>query len=402
MRNHWKFSILLVSILIILLFLPGAIIAQDPLRSPEVYSLFLDWLNGKSMGLVTLRVVPVDENGSLVSDVFVFYLHNFTDYWYKQRSERIYEGKSQNIAVKLWRLLDRFNNWKEQEFTIVVVGKNYFGTKLIKIKPEKPLLSLEEKVVVGKIQRQKKLGFYNGKSKSLIQGPLPDYEVATATELTNAVQLHTIQGIAARIHFFYGNYLYFSQKSRAIEWDPNENEIYIEYDWTITGAKATPCGDQDLPTVSISDGDKRWVQVYVHYKYERWPAGISAGRYVYYELETPVDFGGWKFGDSIDCSLCEGKPSGWYEGYPQGTRIPISRPLGPGIEQIETTGAKVTFSVSYGYVTVTVELWKEISNGTNTSPPALEITSVNWQNKTLYAFEAGSNWKIIHFTWTPP
>ncbi|MEM0219261.1 MAG: hypothetical protein QW314_04625 [Thermoproteota archaeon] len=395
-----SFKLVLIVMLLALFFLPGIIVAQDPLRSPEVYSLFLDWLSGKSMGLATLKVVPVDENGNIVVDNFVFYLHNFTSYTSKLRSERIYEGSSQNIVVKLWRLLDRFNKWQEQEFTVVVVSKNYFGTKLIKIVPEKPLLSLEEKVVVSGIKKQEKFGFSNGKTKSLIQGPPSSYEVQTSTELTNAVQLHTIQGVTARVVFSSGNYLYFSQKSRLIGWDPASDSIVVESDWQISGAKDTPCLN-DLATASISNGDKRWIKVCVNYKYERWPA-TGALPYNYYEIETPVDFGGGSFGDSISCSYCGGKPSGQLFGYPQGTPTPFSISLGPGIQQIETTGAKVTFSVSYGYVAVTVELWKEISNGTNTTPPKIEVTNVNWQANNLYAFDAGSDWKILHFTWNPP
>ncbi|MGB9760538.1 MAG: hypothetical protein ACPLZG_11985, partial [Thermoproteota archaeon] len=92
----------------------------------------------------------------------------------------------------------------------------------------------------------------------------------------------------------------------------------------------------------MSNGDKRWVKVRVNYKYERWPT-TGALPYNYYELETPTDFGGWDWGDSISCSLCEGKPSGKVYGYSKGTPTPFSITLGPGINQIETTGAKVIF-----------------------------------------------------------
>jgi len=397
--SNKKFTVLLASVFIVILFfLPGVILAQDPLRSPEIYSLFLDWLNGKSMGLVSLRIVPVDENGNVVNDDFSYYVHNFTDYWSKEKSERIYEGNSQNVAVKLWRLLDRWNNWKEHEFTIVVVGKNYFGSKLISIIPEKPLLSREEKVVVSKIVKQEKFGSYvSGESKSLIQGP-PPYEVQITNELTNAIQLHTIPGITAYVSFISGNYLYFSQKSRLIEWNPASDSIVVDVDWQTAGAKEAICGN-DVNTLTLSNGDKRWIKVYVNYKYERWPTGTP---YNYYELETPTDFGGWTWGDSISCSLCGGKPSGKVYGYLKGTPTPISIPLGPGINSIETIGATVTFSVSYGPVSVSVELWKEVTSGTAASPPKIVVSSINWQGNNLYAFDAGSEWKIVHFTWNPP
>ncbi|MEM1715263.1 MAG: hypothetical protein QXE91_05750, partial [Thermofilaceae archaeon] len=63
-----------------LLLLPGAIVAQDPLASPEVYQLFLDWLSGRSMALITFNIEPVDQDGRPVSDQFMVFIHNFTRY----------------------------------------------------------------------------------------------------------------------------------------------------------------------------------------------------------------------------------------------------------------------------------------------------------------------------------
>ncbi|MEM3026087.1 MAG: hypothetical protein QXP19_01055, partial [Thermoproteota archaeon] len=109
----------------------------NPLESPEVYSLFLDWLSGKSMGLINFKVVTVDENGTQIPMVmdndFTVYVHNFTYTlhrmpWSEEMNRRI-ESKLPSFTIKVWRLLDRYTgDWMVHEYTIVVTSRNYFGT----------------------------------------------------------------------------------------------------------------------------------------------------------------------------------------------------------------------------------------------------------------------------------
>lgn len=278
------------------------------------------------------------------------------------------------------------------EYTIVITSENYFGTKLIRVKPDKPIKNVEVKVTVG----EKDLS--NAPTSNTMNEPPPRYEIQWKTELTNGVQLHTIQGVTASIKFRIGNYLFFSQKARHIHWDIETGKIIVDYDWVISGDKET-AGNNDVETGSLSNGERRWVKVYVNYKYERWP---DTTPYNYYELLTPVKFGGWEWGDSISCSLCGGSISGNYYGYPSSCPLPIEIPLGDGVQEIESFGASVSLAVSYGPITVQIEVWKEVSKGSNNYPPSVKISSVSWQANTLYAFDAGSMWKIIHFTWNQP
>jgi len=83
------------------LAIPGFVAAQNPLASPEVYALFLEWLEGKSKALVTFRVSAVDGEGRPVSDRFTVYVHNFTEYWRKPSSERVYAGPLQPIPLRI-------------------------------------------------------------------------------------------------------------------------------------------------------------------------------------------------------------------------------------------------------------------------------------------------------------
>ncbi|MDW8034622.1 MAG: hypothetical protein RMI79_06815, partial [Nitrososphaerota archaeon] len=53
------------------------------------------------------------------------------------------------IIVRTWRIMDNItNDWVEQEYVIIVITKNYFGSRLIKVKPDKPFIDIEVKVHV--------------------------------------------------------------------------------------------------------------------------------------------------------------------------------------------------------------------------------------------------------------
>jgi hypothetical protein len=396
------------------LAVPGLVAAQNPLASPEVYALFLEWLEGKSKALVTFRVSAVDGEERPVSDRFTVYVHNFTEYWRKPSSERVYAGPLQPIPLRIWRLLNRFNEWVEHEYTIVLVGARYFGAKLVRVKPEKPLLTVDVEVPVSEVKAPAggRIGCAlpgarasSSASSACVpcSGP-PYHDVRETSQLTNAIQLHTIPGVEAYISFKIGNYLYFDQRYRSLwlYYDYNAGTCCFEpaTDWQTSGSKPAMCGN-DVNTGSLADGAKRWVKVGVTYRYELWLAE-QAPAYYYYELLTPVDFGGASWGDDISCSLCGGKPTGGTYPYARGTPTPITIRLGPGIDQVEAWGADVTVQVIYGPVTVTVHVWYKVDRGEAGEPPKLVISRVNWQADNLYAFDAGTGWKVVHFTWTPP
>ncbi|MEM2616499.1 MAG: hypothetical protein QXL64_03150 [Thermofilaceae archaeon] len=390
---------------LVLLLLPGAIVAQDPLASPEVYQLFLDWLSGRSMALITFNIEPVDQDGRPVSDQFMVLIHNFTRYGSKSMSERI-EAKGLRHSIRIWRLLNIFNEWEEHEYTIVLAGSEYFGAKLVRIRPEKPIMELRVKIPVERVGKPaaKAQSIIEAQSSSCVPcaSRPPDSETKTVTALTKALQVHTINGVTVYVKFYSGNYLYFSQKARhfSVYTPPGQGTCcYSFQNWITTGDKLTPC-DNDVATTSLSNGESRWLLVYVTYKYERWlyrtdPAPV----FYYYELVTPISFGGYSWGESKQCTLCGSQPSGWIRGYPKGTPTPIQIDLGEGTQEVEEIGARVTFTVSYGPVTVSVELWKKIERGGSYTPPKLVISSIQWTGDILYAFDADSGKKIIYFTW---
>jgi hypothetical protein len=249
---------------------PGLVAAQSPLASPEVYALFLEWLEGKSKALVTFRVSAVDGRGKPVSDRFTVYVHNFTEYWQKARSERVYASPLQPVPLRIWRLLNRFNEWVEHEYTIVLVGARYFGAKLVRVKPEKPLLAVDVEVPVSEVRAPASgrvgralPGARAASSASSAYVPCsgpPGHDVRVTSQLTNAIQLHTIPGVEAYISFKIGNYLHFDQRYRLLwlSYDSYAGTCCFEpgTGWQTSGSKPTRCIN-DVNTGSLADGAKK-------------------------------------------------------------------------------------------------------------------------------------------------
>ena len=112
-------------------------------------------------------------------------------------------------------------------------------------------------------------------------------------------------------------------------------------------------------------------------------------------IVTPVEFGGRILGDDISCSLCGGDPVGESYPYQQGAQeLPIGIPIGPGVQDVEVYGIGISFSVSYGPVSLTVEPWKEVTQGTASERPRLKVDVTTWYKQYLVKFDDNTKWKI--------
>ncbi|MEM2261758.1 MAG: hypothetical protein QXK24_04830 [Ignisphaera sp.] len=104
------------------------------------------------MGLIRLNIVPIDDRGYIVEDGpslqegFTVYVHNYTGFVRKPADEKVCMGRGP-ITIRAWRVIDIVtNDWMEQEYVVVVVTKNYFGSRLIRVKPDKPVMDIEVRV----------------------------------------------------------------------------------------------------------------------------------------------------------------------------------------------------------------------------------------------------------------
>ncbi|MBO3800029.1 MAG: hypothetical protein FGF52_03095 [Candidatus Brockarchaeota archaeon] len=110
----------------------------------------------KNFGLINFYIIPVDDNeniiveGTTLEDGFTVYVHNYTGFFRKPVEGRINEGKNP-VPVRVWRVVDNLTgDWVEQEYVIVLITQNYFGTGLIKVKPDKPVMNIQVKIRVSK------------------------------------------------------------------------------------------------------------------------------------------------------------------------------------------------------------------------------------------------------------
>lgn len=266
----------------------------------------------------------------------------------------------------------------------------------------KPIKLLTELIVKVKVQPLKDDGLKS--TIPTLYQPLARIsleETRTNSTWMPAIQLHTIPGISASVRTEAGNYLYYSQKSGIL--DLSNTPIT---NWNIDGDKITQtwCGGT---TPSISNGDKRWAEAYVYYRYERW---LCMGGYyeniTYWkeEIVTPVEFSTIRIGENtISCSRCGGAWAGYVMSWQKDSRD-IYYMLGSGIAQIEKYGISLSFTVAYGPVSLTVELWYEISQGTASAPPKILISVETWYKNWLIGFDDNTGKKVVHWTWndTPP
>jgi len=296
----------------------------------------------------------------------------------------------------------------------VLVGERYYGAKLVRVKPEKPLLTVDVEVLVSEVKAPTggRVGCAlpgaraasSASSACLPCSSPPGYYTITKTELTNAIQLRTIPGVETYILFRGESYLYFDQKARHLwlSYDPNTGVCCFEpgTNWLSFGPKAAWCRN-DVNTAPISNGGKKWVKVGVTFRYELWPAEGELPVHRYYEILTPAEFGGIAWGDDISCSLCGGKPTGHYAGYLCGTPTPIAIAL-RGTGDVEAWGTNVTVQTVYRSVTIPVNVWRKADQGEASEPIKIVISRIEWRAENLYVFDAGTNWKVVHFTWIPP
>jgi hypothetical protein len=108
------------------------------------------------IGLINFEVIPVNEgrgmleDGPLVDEGFTVYVNNYTGFWRKPVEGKNHTGRTP-VPVKVWRIIDHSkNDWIEQEYVITVVTKNYFGSKLVRVKPDKPIMNIHVRIHVSR------------------------------------------------------------------------------------------------------------------------------------------------------------------------------------------------------------------------------------------------------------
>ena len=402
-----RLLISLSAILTILTVIPNLVFGVN--GSSVLYQLFLDWLAGKSSGILKVNVVPVGEDGTPMGDNFIVRVHNFTDYELRPHSEVVYLGMSTTFSLKVSRLLLRRGTqygerrlrliYAYHEYTVFVVSDDlkWQGAKLFRVEPARPLTEITVEVEMKPLNLRPQNGTITEPQLEKSGNP-PTIRseliyVSHSYTWMPGIQLHSIGGVDVWVRVEAGNYLFFSGKRRYLDSWYNPTT-----DWLPDGDKITK-SLSGWTSTKVSDGEKRWIEVWVKYRYELWGIYMQWPDVWYLELVYPISFDGARWGDTITCGLCDGDPIGNTAPFGEGIDPPVSKDLGPGLEEIELYGIKLGIAAYYGPITVYVELWKEIQIGKATSPPKLYVDWAVWQKDYLVLFDDDSEWKIVHIAW---
>ncbi|MGQ9479625.1 MAG: hypothetical protein ACUVQ0_06420 [Thermoproteota archaeon] len=141
----------------------------------------------ESLGIINLNIIPINEDGEVIIDGstmdegFTVYVHNYAGFLRKPVDGVIHKGRN-IVRVKAWRIFNHFTgDWVEQEYIVMVVTKNYFGTTLAKIRPDKPIMNIELRV---KMDRKDTYGrsLEDYSTQLIKQLPLPPASTNTIEE----------------------------------------------------------------------------------------------------------------------------------------------------------------------------------------------------------------------------
>ena len=355
---------------------------------------------------VVLHLEPVDEEGRPVKGTFTVIIFNVTRSWLERKHsdlvDMVYIGSERTVVLKVFRnrrppLYPCYSRpdtttyiWEDHQYIVHMLNERYSGGAVVLITPSEPYIERTVRVVVHR--NPVAVPAY---SPMPYQGLYCEEAVDTRAPLP-AVQVHSIVGVSVYLVFKRGNYLFYTARCRYI-WEDLARGETSKSPWLSLGPMATFSEDETM-LGPMTNGAKRWLGVDVKYRYERWLTAWGSGWLLHIENVYPVSFGGGFWTDYIRCPYCGGKVVGDYKHW----TAPLHHAkvwLEPGVPEVEVFNLVVRFSLSYGPITITVELWKLVGRGLNAEPPHLEIRVSYWYGDELYAFDAGSGWKIVHFTW---
>ena len=395
---------LLISLLIILLLPSYTLwgIYASVEDNVLLYQLFLEWLQGKPVGLVKIVIRPS------TPDDYIVIVHNLTAPWAKPYCEIIYKGKSLTPLIKILRYVYSARNGRIEyfpvDFLVVLIGRNYFGAATVHVVPQKPFVIAEVKVNVH--EKAKRLysvlrNYERKKVNSALQETSGSIVFAYAGAWVKSGALHTIAGMTATWHITRNTYLYYSQFVRdgvlSAEYDPSDPNAPVVWsgDWYESGKAAA---DSVIGTGrSLSNGDKRFIMLYVEYRWERYWL-LSDSEYEIWEILVPVWIKNIEWGSSITCTLC-GKPApnpNLYISPEDNLPYELELYYSDDVRWLETA-VTLTFSITGGPFEFSLEvaIYRTVAG----EKPYLTVDSIDWSygNKLYYWWTDGNS--IVHFSW---
>lgn len=280
MRSKKRLAVMAVITVIVLLVAVPAVYGVQPDNAGVLYSTYLDWLQGKPVGLAQVNpIIPHSiEKATLV----------VIDYTSGQ-PKVLYKGSFMNPTVKIKRIpvgtklktvtkngkasQVMVTEYRPVQLLVIVSAKNYWGAKFVEFTPNKPMTPVNARVPLHRDNIGESI-------KNLGRGFQVTTETAGSAYMDLKIfRLHSVPGVEETLIINSGNTIALDSFSQAVEsWeDPSPTG------WERSGAVNAVFGyGAPVPT---SNGEMKIVYGHVRYRVDKYTVcGYLVCR-TFYELK---------------------------------------------------------------------------------------------------------------------
>lgn len=236
----------------------------QPENAGTLYSVYLDWLQGKPVGLASIEV-STDRSVEDATIVIV-------DYTFGE-PKILYVGSSKTPTVKIKRIPERTESitivrdgktyeevktvYREVTLLVIVSGKQYWGTQFIQFSPEKPLSKVIAKINLHEGKADRSLKGYSFSATSVYLGEMDISDIKIFT-------LHSVPGVTQKLVIDEDDKIAIDSFSQTT----SISEEVDPYGWVPSGKVNTPFGySSEVPT---SNGKMNIVYATVTYRVDKY------------------------------------------------------------------------------------------------------------------------------------
>jgi len=371
-------------------------------------SIVKDYLEGKSVDILSLELIPVYK-GTIKSSMYLVIIHNLTQEFSRGYSDIIFckiISLPSKIAFKVPRKPIRVPNgtsYMHLEYLIIVKGidKNVTGGKIVYVIPKKTVNEVEVKLELNKGNSLSKLftGIVSPFSVGSYYTELVEVK-RDNVKVKTGIELHPIPGIAVGYKVTAYTYLFF---------EGYHSDMYLDYIpppdsviWYSDGGKSTTSTSNYGPKYLVSHGSKYRLAFQVVYRLEKWKLVIGKEGITYWWYILVPDYFYASSGEAyeqVSCSECEGPPPSY------ATEISVSIghyeeiKCGPGGDGVtsESWSIKVTFSYDQVTFSLKVHWYRYVDNDYFY---IVYYIMEKYGDKLYWWYQDGDHTKyIVHFSW---
>ncbi len=280
MRSKKRLAVMAVITVIVLLVAVPAVYGVQPDNAGVFYSTYLDWLQGKPVGLAQVNPI-LPHNVEKATLVVIDYTSGQPKVLYKGpfmspmvKIERIPVGTKLKTVTENGRVSQvTVTEYRPVQLLVIVSAKDYWGARFVEFTPDKPMTPVNAKVPLhrdGIGESIKNLGTGFQVTTETVGSAYMDLKI---------FKLHSVPGVEETVVINNGNTIALDSFSQAVEsWeDPSPTG------WERSGAVNTVFGyGAPVPT---SNGEMKIVYGHVRYKADKYTVcGYLVCR-TFYELK---------------------------------------------------------------------------------------------------------------------